>query len=586
MCIRDSYYTDPLNYGYRAILGYKYNTIKADDAPIVEIDLRYEDKGGTVLDPSVADVYFIWKTSEGGETWFEAAQSEWCTNPKEQAKKFSSKMYFTMYLHPDYAGKTITAAGVRIIPKTGTALKLDVDLNYFYFAYDARQSNFTTQYLIALNEYVKMTNDTETLAKAMPKARRGMQWLLTTLRGENGLLDVSWLYGHDGRGNIVSHGIANGYWDMLATPAVDLETNIHFYQALTAMSEMEEMLQLSGAPVDEISEVCVRMSADTGRRTAVYEETAASLNTLAGKVKTNIQKNVENGGFWDSAKERFVAGKTPDNTVMDFGFVMWNLEALACGIATPQQKAAVMSWIDGTRIVTGDTSTGNDIYKYEFAPRTTTLNNVSQYLWSYKDPGFGKSVPNGGSVLAWSYYDLLSRIDVNGADDSYARLSQICDWYEKVKAAGGTGSNFYQAYYNGKGIEYVVQGDGTTGSLGLDSEFLESCMLYSSVPYGFFGMNAGYGTLSFTNQLPSELSFWRIQNLLFAGRNYNVEMTKDSFTLSGITGGTGGLTVSFTFLSGNTVMVNGKVTENGVTRNADGSVTVTVPFENAVVCCR
>lgn len=127
---------------------------------------------------------------------------------------------------------------------------------------------------------------------------------------------------------------------------------------------------------------------------------------------------------------------------VDYGFIMFNLEAVAEGIATPEQAEQVMSWVNGDRIVQADiqkneqdyaagkkgTAVNEDgslsidgtlgIYDFEFAPRSTTVKNYNQYVWAWGGTNeFGGQVQDGGAIMYVSYYDIMSRIKTRGADD-------------------------------------------------------------------------------------------------------------------------------------------------------------------------
>ena len=160
---------------------------------------------------------------------------------------------------------------------------------------------------------------------------------------------------------------------------------------------------------------------------------------------------------------------------------------------------------DGQRTIAGDDSTGEDLYYFECAPRFNTVNNDYWYYCGVatdSDYPFSGQVQNGGSCLWISYYDILARFMVLGAENAYERLSEIMEWYQDVtdaytqaQTSGATSSatEFYRAYYydiancssssydvynetyNAKHISLQgqVNGKDSAGALGLDSEFLE-----------------------------------------------------------------------------------------------------------------
>lgn len=159
-----------------------------------------------------------------------------------------------------------------------------------------------------------------------------------------------------------------------------------------------------------------------------------------------------------------------------------------------------------------------------------------------------------------------------------------------MREAGGTGTNFYNDYYmyleTGTGIYQLQQSGAQSGAMGLDTEFLESIMLHTAVPFGFFGMDAtAYNTISFTNRLPSQLDWWQIDNMLYGGITYSVRMEKDVISIGNVSGKVPqGYSVELCFAKpvGNySVTVNGKKVSDYTVEN--GEVHVKVPFGNITV---
>ena len=111
----------------------------------------------------------------------------------------------------------------------------------------------------------------------------------------------------------------------------------------------------------------------------------------------------------------------------DYGFTFLNNEAVYHGFATEEQAKSIDDWIRGERMVAGDTSTGADIYHWRFGPRSTTLRNIDYYVWNWSAPEsvpWGNQVQDGGSVLGWSYHDLMARLKTAGPDAAAARLAE------------------------------------------------------------------------------------------------------------------------------------------------------------------
>lgn len=257
---------------------------------------------------------------------------------------------------------------------------------------------------------------------------------------------------------------------------------------------------------------------------------------------------------------------------------------------TPEDKEGnYASGYQGTRLNEdgsfADTGTLG-IYDFEFAPRSTTVKNYNQYVWNWGGTNeFGGQVQDGGAIMYLSYYDLMSRLSTYGADDAFDRLKGIQTWYEKVKAVADEANidetapkNFYREYYSQRGI--IMQGAGTAGGIGLDEEFLESALLLSTIPYGFFGIDSSnYNVLSITPSLPSSLNWWKMENLRYHDVNYDLSVGKDFVQISYVKGFPTGLQISVTLpkAEGQQVYVDGVATTDYVTQG--NMVTVTVPFK-------
>lgn len=614
-------------------------TIDAHHAPIADIELCYVDMDHAIgTGSNVADVSVIFQTEEGGDTWFKAPQSLYATTPQELTYAYAARSYFSMYLHPDWVGKTVTAIGIEIEPALGETLHIrNGRMNYIHPDYDTRQSNGTYQWLLALGNYIAATGDVRFLQDMLPKARRAILFLTHVLGGENGLLDIGYFYGHDGTGypedkgqagRSPADGIGNGYWDILSTPAINLEANVYYYQALRTMANLERRAEQAGITCGE---TFIRNRA-VGEPNVPYVYTAQALDGLASVVKTNIEKDIapvkgddgkwrNAGGFYNPLTARFACGVRPNATgatasVIDNGYIMWNQEALAAGLGTARQRKRIMEWINGDRTVEGDDVTGDSIYLYEFGPRTSTKQNDLDWSGFYDGTTvWEESVQNGGAVMCWSYYDLMSRLQIFGADDMYERFSEICKWYNKVVDAGGEGNSFYSTYYNGvynylrskpDNPDYrpyvqlpdglpdnynpdafvLQQNTGTNGAVGLDAEFLESIMLIAAVPYGMFGMDGNtHNVLQFTNNLPAKLRYMQIDNMLYGGTfKYSVRMEKGVLEICNAMGSVPAdarLTLRLPKPSGAfTVTANGKKVDH----TFDGDyVAVTVPMGNVRV---
>jgi hypothetical protein len=250
----------------------------------------------------------------------------------------------------------------------------------------------------------------------------------------------------------------------------------------------------------------------------------------------------------------------------DYGYLHFNLYALACGIGTPEQRRAVLSWLDG-RAVPGDTATGPDIYHWRFAPRTSTRRNLIHYFWPWKGDAFafGYQMQDGGAVPFTTFLETAARVasgDQGQVDRAYERSRQVMDWYADVAAAGGDGPSFYRAYYDGHPERGTQQGGGPPGGLGLDREFLSDAGLGTLFPLAFLGLRAEQdGVLDLAPALPSALTRLGVTNVFYRGSYLTVEAGRRSLRLSGSIPAAAGLRVRVTFRGtppGARLMVDGR----------------------------
>ena len=578
----------------------------ADLAPFAEIRMIVEDlsRNAGMQTTDIADYGIVWKTEEGGSEWFEVRASEFASNPVALGQYNKVRTYFPMYLHPDWSG-TVTQVGVRVYPKEGERLNIDCSLEYFRTMADTRQTTSSAKYILTLEEMTSYSGDLTTVAGNIGRARQAFLFQAYACKGAEGLVDLSYLPGHDSAMGI-GHRIGNGYYDIYPPCNLNLEANMYFYLSCVALAEMEQALLDAGVQTEQTSVANydpygVFGAENAGKGEIVYDYTPEELLALADTVKQNIRRDYDEGGFWNPATGRYAWGIYDadsfgeEGTPLDYGMTETNIRMVYHGLATEEQAQSIYSWLDGTRTVEGDTSTGSDIYFYQFGPRSTTRDNKVDYTSIYQDARFSVKVQDGGAILYTSYYDMLARQQLFGSDASYERLQSINDWYHEVLAAGGTGASFYSTYYMQKQMQdienydyYTLQGGGFDGALGLDNEFYESAMIYAILPQAYLGLDGGYSQLSLAPDLPEALDYIAMTNLRFGGHKYDCLATDDQLILSGITGDTEGLTLRVTFKvpedGSFTVTVNGTATDAYTVQG--GTIVLTIPFGNVNIAVR
>ena len=615
-------------YGVSSVTVYDEPAIYTYYAPLLELDVRMSNAD------NVKDIVVYFKTNEGGSTEYSMSVNDYAFIKYDYSGKYEHLLYLPMYAHANWGDsetRYVTNLRIEIIPKDGKTLSGDFALSYVRPSLDTRHTDNNSIFISSLRQDYDYTNDLTFLEQNITRARKAMNFLMQFYDAEKGLMNSSYLVGHDAdkTGSDVAqrtaHSLGNGYWDISYMPQYDFHSNSYFYKAVADMAYLESILSQKGSSYASDSAKAEGNVQTAGRMSksfstsnyATLDLTATATNTLNA-----IRATTSNDGFWDSTKGRFVAGygdadANGTSEWVDYGYVVWNLEAINFGIATDEQAKLIMQWVTGERTVAGDTSTGADIYFFELAPRATTYQGTSETdssvytgVWHGTNNGgeYGKSqVQHGGAIMYSSYYDLMNRIAVNGADDAYARLNAIKDWYMSVYAyyqtSGSTPDDFYWDYYedsqwdsdgDGKGEYWRVQNgikgqaerEGWTGGvMGIDGEFLESFLPVSAIPYGFFGVESlGNGTLQIAPKLPGDLDFWTAENLTFGGCKYDVTIYENALQISAVRGESADLKLKVAFdvpASDYTVYVNGFATTDYEV--VDGQIIVKLAFGNVIV---
>jgi hypothetical protein len=150
-------------------------------------------------------------------------------------------------------------------------------------------------------------------------------------------------------------------------------------------------------------------------------------------------------------------------------------------------------------------------------------------------------VQDGGAILYTSGFDVMARARYRSANDAWARMTAILDrWSEPDHICGGA------PLYRGEG---TVDGSGAH-SVGTDIPFPESGLAPASFLYAFVGVEAEPEALVITPNLPSALSNAGVRNLHWRGRQLEVQVTRDTVTVTGK-----GVAVRRRYKSGKTVRI-------------------------------
>jgi hypothetical protein len=525
---QDGFMKVPLK-GKRVELVSPSRSLDGFHAPFLEID--YSITGPNGEKAAIDSIKVYWKTLDE-EEYSEDKSADLLRDRTLDLETDLPRewIHIPLYLNEKWKGQHILE--MKIVFEHSSEMNLTADVNFIRLNYDSRHANNLNLLITGSAYYYMWTGEEAFLVENMPRLRKATQFYLTHLQGAEGLTDRSYFNGHDGiRG--VGHGIGNGFWDIISWPPKDTYTNVYFYRAIDSMMKLEQIAEQKQFEIERPSVLSPDM-----KSTVPYEQNSETLAALKRKIEEEFRKDVKDGGFWDPDKGRFIMGFTADGKALDYGYIMINLEIVASGLASEEQAAAIMEWVDGRRIIEGEKSTGEDIYFFRFAPRVSTIKNDKQYKWKWNGASreFGDQVQDGGTTAFVAYYDLVSRVNVLGADNAFKRLKAMQAWFDDVRAAGGEGQQFYREYY--KNVPNVtMQGGGSSGGIGLDYEFVEASLLYSAIPLGFFGMEAeGTSGVAIRPNMPSGLDFWRIKNMYYHKNYFDVEMRPDELVLNNMRG--------------------------------------------------
>lgn len=444
---------------------------------------------------------------EGETSWDPARRAEFPPLTADDGCHYAN---VPLYRQPGYAGM-LTRYRIVFDRAAGS----EIDLKSLITAIDSRHPITNPLFVIGAADFFCWTGDVAFLRDSIPRLRRALDFSLRELGvSEARHAHVRWV-GHDGRSGIVRDaaggktvrlglGVGSNYWDLLPFGGHDAMATMTVHTAVLRLAELEEAI--AAHPDWQIA------PPPTGG-------SVADLCGLGDRIRGEFQRR-----FWNADTGRFMGWMDDDDTPYDYGFTFLNLEAVARGLATPEQARSILSWIDGERTVAGDTAQGADIYHWRFGPRSTTRRNIETYVWCWSNPEdipWGGQVQDGGAVLGFGYFDLLARIDSNGPDDAWRRLRDILGWYAEVREAGG-----YRAYYAAPG-RGTLQGCGTAGGLGLDCEFMESILVPQVMLSGFLGLRPTPEGFDLSPRLPTDWPSLTIQGIHIHGHVVNVTAQRD-----------------------------------------------------------
>ncbi len=512
--------------------------IDAGQAPFVIFEIQYDSIAAAAT--AAERTFRFWWQTAADPTWTTAKSVTSDAFPMlplgpVQAGQPLRVVQLPLYLHAAWAGQTITR--VRLDPLQSTAPRAaSWRLNYLRLTYDTRHALNNPSFVSAVARKFFWDGDAGYLEAQLPRLRRATQFMLTHMQGDAlGVLDNSWFAGHDGPGFTgpgqprIGHGIGDNWHDLVSTGPRDLLAALAFHRALAAMARVEEFV----AANPQFDSPRPSVTGPDGTSVVPYVETAASLAARLPVVRQAIHAQ-----FWNPATGRYAGSRTADGTLRDFGAVQPNAEALAAGIPDADATRSILDWLDGTRVVADDTSIGADIYVHRFGPRFTTRKNDFDYMWSwtgYTQP-WGGWVEDGGASLLGTYRDVEGRLRANDVSGAWRVWHAMLDHHATVREFGGTGANFYRAYYAAHPELGSLGGGGAFGGLGLDSDFIENVLAPAAWIGGWLGIESNEaGVLRIAPVRPPALDEIGVRSLVYRGSRLDVRHAAGVVDLRGST---------------------------------------------------
>lgn len=519
--------------------------------PIVEIDIAFRGDSREHLDQLINGLELYWTTDRSPRFSQERMVSVDFSVlpprdfPEDYARIASEKevrypLYFPMYLHPEWGRGGHRITRLKIVPCGAGAEGVAISLNYVRATYDVRLMTSNATLINSAFRFYMWSGDVEFLKAVMPKLRRAILFLNEHMQGrKEHLVCGDWMVGKDGLGgDNVGHGLIGSYWDLLPSGRFDINSSCYYYYALEAMAELERVVRKRGISVPDVTVV-----GPDNSTIIPYRESPESLERLAQLVKRKIETT-----FWLADKQRFCRNIDINGNRHDYGFLHHNLEALLFGVGTDDQRRAIVSWVNGSRIIESDTSKGKDIYRWRFGPRFSTVQNENYYFWpwihdrkNYPQAAgnyvFGQQYQNGGAAPFTGLFDLMARCstgDQAEIDRAYERTLEIKQWFLDVKSAGGEGREFYRKYYQGHPERGILQSP-NPGGLGLDREFLSDASLGTVfLLYAFLGVDSTEdGVIDIRPAVPTKLEKIGVKNVFYRGNYLTIEAGRNYVSLVG-----------------------------------------------------
>ncbi len=351
---------------------------------------------------------------------------------------------------------------------------------------DTRHFDNNCPFILACWDLYVWSGDREWLSRVMPTVRKAVNYLLHGMDGKRGVLTID-APQHSGITEPKGNTNPSNYFDCIPTGYRDAYINAFFAASLRAAADLE------------------RAAGDAHR--------AGELDAYA-----MVAKRAFNRVFWDDAKGRYISWVDANGQRHDSGMSYVNTIAATYGLADKQQVVRMYRWMQTEPTSSGKADTFS---RWVFAPRSNAI-HCSEQANALK---YDEWCEDGGALLWTAYYEIMSRVNHLGADNAWHRFKQILERYNKPdKLVGGN-----PMYYG----EIDNRGDGVygPGSVGLWGEFPESGLAPCAFLYGFVGVRADHAGLYIKPNLPTELQYAGVENLVYCGKRMKITVYRNRVVL-------------------------------------------------------
>lgn len=374
------------------------------------------------------------------------------------------------------------------------------DNNAFHSGLGSFHFDQLPRFVSAVARLACWTRDPQFIAHLLPRVEAVMdRYLLGTLAGNRGVLTTPSSQPNGTHSDGTAAGRPGNYMDEMRAGYRDGWINAAFYTALQAMADLQE---LAGRPGE--------------------------------RYRRRADKFVQHysDAFWNSDTGRYTGWVDAAGQPHDYGLTFVSLEALARGLATDTQAAAVFRFLHNPAEPTSAIPKpacsyfasahpgSTDVYQVVFGPRLTTvrLPDSAWDGWSDASCGrrpYGSGVEEGGSVLWLVNYDVLARLRHIDADAALSRLTTMLARMEsdsqRLTLWGGRAFDDFG--------ESVVE-------IGTNSPFPESGISATPFVYGFVGLTATPSALEIAPQLPHSVHAASVDGVSYAGKEFTVSVSR------------------------------------------------------------